>query len=244
MVRRGLPHHWRPRRTTPHLRCRGRREDKLTAAAAAGFDGVEIFEPDLVASPLSPAELRRHCSDSGLSTDLYQPFRDLDSTVHERFAANLRRAEHKFGVMERLGVDTVLVCSSVAADAVAEPDLLATQLHALAERAGRRGLRVAYEVPLRVAAFRLRHGGGLLVHERMRGPRGPPSAGRPPGTATGAPSALPARTLRTFRELREVITRAVIVSKSTVTPTGTTCGSPSGRNVVSVHRRRSVQKSR
>ena len=29
----------------------GTLEDKLAAAAAAGFDGVEIFEPDFVASP-------------------------------------------------------------------------------------------------------------------------------------------------------------------------------------------------
>ena len=37
----------------------GTLEDKLAAAAAAGFDGVEIFEPDLVASPLSPAAAAR-----------------------------------------------------------------------------------------------------------------------------------------------------------------------------------------
>ena len=33
----------------------GTLEDKLAAAAAAGFDGVEIFENDLVASPLVAA---------------------------------------------------------------------------------------------------------------------------------------------------------------------------------------------
>ena len=32
----------------------GTLEEKLRAAAAAGFDGVEIFENDLIASPLSP----------------------------------------------------------------------------------------------------------------------------------------------------------------------------------------------
>ena len=57
----------------------GTLEDKLAAAATAGFDGVEIFEPDLVASPLSPGEMRRPCADLGLSIDLYQPFRDVDS---------------------------------------------------------------------------------------------------------------------------------------------------------------------
>ncbi|WP_275290864.1 sugar phosphate isomerase/epimerase and 4-hydroxyphenylpyruvate domain-containing protein [Amycolatopsis sp. La24] len=123
----------------------GALEDKLAAAAAAGFDGVEIFEPDLVASPLPPAQVRLRCADLGLSVDLYQPFRDLDSTAPDRFAASLRRAERKFDVMEELGADTVLVCSSVADDAVEDLDLLAEQLRALAERAGERGLRIAYE---------------------------------------------------------------------------------------------------
>ncbi|MBB1159936.1 sugar phosphate isomerase/epimerase and 4-hydroxyphenylpyruvate domain-containing protein [Amycolatopsis dendrobii] len=123
----------------------GTLDDKLSAAAAAGFDGVEIFEPDLVASPMPPGEVRLRCADLGLSIDLYQPFRDLDSTDPDRFAANLRRAERKFDLMEELGADTVLVCSSVAHDAVADLDRLAGQLHALGERAGARGLRIAYE---------------------------------------------------------------------------------------------------
>jgi 4-hydroxyphenylpyruvate dioxygenase len=123
----------------------GTLEDKLAAAAAAGFDGVEIFEPDLVASPLSPGEVRVRCADLGLSIDLYQPFRDLDSTDADRLAASLRRAERKFDVMAALGVDTVLVCSSVAPDAVADVGELAGQLHTAAERAAARGLRLAYE---------------------------------------------------------------------------------------------------
>ncbi|MGY1824582.1 bifunctional sugar phosphate isomerase/epimerase/4-hydroxyphenylpyruvate dioxygenase family protein [Geodermatophilus sp. SYSU D00079] len=123
----------------------GTLEDKLTAAAGAGFDGIEVFEPDLVAAPWSPAELATRCADLGLSIDLYQPFRDLDSTDPARFARNLRRAECKFDVMAALGVDTVLVCSSVAPDAVDDADQLAEQLAAAAARAGERGLRIAYE---------------------------------------------------------------------------------------------------
>ncbi|GAA0225122.1 sugar phosphate isomerase/epimerase and 4-hydroxyphenylpyruvate domain-containing protein [Cryptosporangium japonicum] len=123
----------------------GTLEDKLVAAADAGFDGVEIFEPDLVASPTSPGEVRVLCHDLGLSIDLYQPFRDLDSTDPARFAANLRRAERKFDVMAELGVDVVLVCSSVGPDAVADDGLLAAQLTELASRAAARGLRIAYE---------------------------------------------------------------------------------------------------
>ena len=52
-------------------------DDKLAAAAAAGFDGVEIFENDLVASALSPAEIGRRVQDLGLTMELYQPFRDF-----------------------------------------------------------------------------------------------------------------------------------------------------------------------
>jgi 4-hydroxyphenylpyruvate dioxygenase len=123
----------------------GTLEDKLVAATAGGFDGIEIFEPDLIASPWAPKELATRCADLGLSIDLYQPFRDLDSTDPERFARNLRRAERKFEVMAELGTDTVLVCSSVAPDAVEDLDRLAEQLATAAERAGERGLRIAYE---------------------------------------------------------------------------------------------------
>ena len=123
----------------------GTLEDKLDAAAAAGFDGIELFEPDLLASAWSPAEVAAQCAGRGLTIDLFQPFRDLDSTDDDRFARNLRRAEHKFDVMAALGVDTVLVCSSVAPDAVADHDRLAAQLAALGDRAEPRGLRIAYE---------------------------------------------------------------------------------------------------
>jgi 4-hydroxyphenylpyruvate dioxygenase len=123
----------------------GTLEDKLAAAAEAGFDGIEVFEPDLIGSPWSPAELAARCADAGLSIDLYQPFRDLDSTDPERFARNLRRLERKFDVMTALGTDTILVCSSVAPEAVADLDQLAEQLATAAARAQERGLRLAYE---------------------------------------------------------------------------------------------------
>jgi hypothetical protein len=53
------------------------------------------------------------------------------------FAANLRRADRTFEVLEQLGAHTLLVCSSVSADAVDDDDLAAEQLHALADRADR-----------------------------------------------------------------------------------------------------------
>jgi 4-hydroxyphenylpyruvate dioxygenase len=123
----------------------GTLEDKLSAAAAAGFDGVEIFEPDFIASSWSAVQIRDRCADLGLSIDLYQPFRDFDAADPDVLAANLRRAEHKFDVMEDLGTDLVLVCSSVSPHALDDDDRIAEQLHQLASRAAERGLRICYE---------------------------------------------------------------------------------------------------
>ncbi|WP_237568666.1 bifunctional sugar phosphate isomerase/epimerase/4-hydroxyphenylpyruvate dioxygenase family protein [Mycolicibacterium lacusdiani] len=123
----------------------GTLDDKLVAAAHAGFDGIELFEPDLVASTSSPKQIRERCEELGLQIVLYQPFRDLDSTDPEQFERNLNRLDRKFDVMTDLGVDLILVCSNASADAVADMDQLATQLRAAGELAERRGMRIAYE---------------------------------------------------------------------------------------------------
>jgi sugar phosphate isomerase/epimerase/4-hydroxyphenylpyruvate dioxygenase-like putative hemolysin len=123
----------------------GTLEDKLAAAAAAGFDGVELFEGDLIASSWSPARIRQECERRGLTIELYQPFRDFEAVGPQTLRAGLRRAERKFAVLEELGVTTLLVCSSESPDAVDDDELAAEQLRELAERAARRGLRIAYE---------------------------------------------------------------------------------------------------
>lgn len=119
--------------------------EKLTAVATAGFDGVEIFENDLLGGPLSPEEVRLRCADLGLGIDLYQPFRDFEAVPADVLARNLRRAERKFTVMERLGADLLLVCSSVAPESVDDDALAAEQLRLLADRAAAHGIRIAYE---------------------------------------------------------------------------------------------------
>ncbi|MFG2374798.1 bifunctional sugar phosphate isomerase/epimerase/4-hydroxyphenylpyruvate dioxygenase family protein [Streptomyces sp. NPDC048504] len=119
--------------------------EKLTAASRAGFDGVEIFENDLLASPLTPEEIRARCADLGLTIDLYQPMRDIEAVPEAEFARNLRRARHKFELMRRLGTDTVLVCSNVSPLAEDDDALAAAQLSQLADLAQEFDVRVAYE---------------------------------------------------------------------------------------------------
>ncbi len=123
----------------------GTLEQKLAAAAQAGFDGVEVFEPDLIGSRLAPRAVRDRAAELGLGIDLYQPFRDFEGVGAARLERNLRRAEAKFDLMEELGASTLLVCSNVSDDAIDDDDLAAEQLHALATRAAARGIRVAYE---------------------------------------------------------------------------------------------------
>jgi 4-hydroxyphenylpyruvate dioxygenase len=123
----------------------GTLREKMQACAIAGFDGIEIFEQDLVTSPLSPADIRKMAADLGLTLDLYQPFRDFDSVPEELLAANLRRAEAKFRLMSRLGMDTILVCSNVGTATIDDDELRAAQLSRLAALAGDHGVKLAYE---------------------------------------------------------------------------------------------------
>lgn len=133
------------RRSIATVSLSGDLETKLHAAAAAGFDGIELFENDLIASPLPPATVKRRADELGLSIVLYQPFRDLEGVSEELFTRNLRRADLKFNVMEALGTDLMLVCSNVSPDAIDDDALAAAQLYSLAERAHERGIRIAYE---------------------------------------------------------------------------------------------------
>ncbi|MCU4672025.1 TIM barrel protein [Microbacterium fluvii] len=119
--------------------------DKLHACAAAGFDGVEIFEPDLIAAPESPEEIRALAERLGLSLDMYQPMRDVEGVDEEEFARVLRRAEAKFRLMQRLGMDLVLCCSNVATATIDDDEVSASQLRRLGDLAAGYGIRIAYE---------------------------------------------------------------------------------------------------
>jgi 4-hydroxyphenylpyruvate dioxygenase len=123
----------------------GTLEEKMRASAAAGFDGVEIFEPDFVASPLSPERVAGLAADLGLTLDLYQPFRDFEGVGQERLRQNLRRATAKFELMARLGIDTLLLCSNVGTAVSGDDALAVDQLRQLGDIAASFERRVAYE---------------------------------------------------------------------------------------------------
>ncbi|WP_163264650.1 bifunctional sugar phosphate isomerase/epimerase/4-hydroxyphenylpyruvate dioxygenase family protein [Chelativorans alearense] len=119
--------------------------EKLAAIAAAGFDGVEIFENDFLAFDGTPAEVGKMIRDHGLEITLFQPFRDFEGLPEPQRARAFARAERKFDLMQELGTDLMLVCSNVSPAALGGIDRAAADFRELGERAARRGLRVGYE---------------------------------------------------------------------------------------------------
>ncbi|MCR0981317.1 bifunctional sugar phosphate isomerase/epimerase/4-hydroxyphenylpyruvate dioxygenase family protein [Roseomonas populi] len=119
--------------------------DKMEAAASAGFQGVEIFEQDLLTHDGPPEGIRAMAEDLGLAITIFQPFRDFEAMPEPQRRRNMDRAERKFDVMQALGTDLVLVCSNVQPAAMDDPARAAADLREMAERAAARGLRVGYE---------------------------------------------------------------------------------------------------
>lgn len=119
--------------------------EKLKAIAAAGFDGIEIFEQDFIAFDGSPQDVGRMVCDHGLEIMLFQPFRDFEGLPAPLRARAFDRAERKFDLMQELGTDLVLVCSTVHPDSLGGIDRTADDFAELGTRAASRGLRVGFE---------------------------------------------------------------------------------------------------
>ena len=120
-------------------------QEKLDAIAAAGFDGVEIFENDLLSFDGSPADVGKTIRDLGLKLVTFQPFRDFEGMPEPQRTRAFERAERKFDLMEELGTDLLMVCSNVSPQSLGGLDRAAKDLAELGDRAAKRGLRIAFE---------------------------------------------------------------------------------------------------
>ncbi|QYK41468.1 MAG: sugar phosphate isomerase/epimerase and 4-hydroxyphenylpyruvate domain-containing protein [Paracoccaceae bacterium] len=123
----------------------GRFVEKLDAIAQAGFDGIEIFEQDFIAADHSPREVGAMVRDHGLEIALFQPFRDFEGLPEPYRSRAFARAARKFALMDELGTDLLLVCSSVHPAALGGIDRMAQDFHDLGELAARHGIRVGFE---------------------------------------------------------------------------------------------------
>jgi len=123
----------------------GTLELKLRAISQAGFDGVEIFENDLLTAQKSPREIGTLMRDLGLKCTVFQPFRDFEGMPDNLRPRIFERLERKFDLMKELGTDLLLVCSNASPISLGDRDRITADLRELGERAAKRGLRVGYE---------------------------------------------------------------------------------------------------
>ncbi len=119
--------------------------EKLAAIAAAGFDGIEIFENDFLAFDGRPAEVGQMVRDQGMEIFLFQPFRDFEGMPEPQRARAFDRAERKFELMNELGTDLVLICSNVSPLSLGGIDRAADDFAELGELAAKHDVRVGYE---------------------------------------------------------------------------------------------------
>ncbi len=117
---------------------------KLSAISQAGFGGIELCEPDFTNFDGTAEEFARLVAGQGLKIGLLQPFCNLEGLVGTARDQAFDRLEQKFDLMQALGTDLLMVCSSVHPDASDDSGRIASDLAMLAEHAGNRGLRAAY----------------------------------------------------------------------------------------------------
>ena len=119
--------------------------DKLTAAAAAGFNGIEIGEQDFLAHGGTPAEIGRIVRDHGLDAVLLDSVVDFEGLPQLLRHKAFERIERRFEQMVELGANLMLIASTEDPAALGGVDRMATDFAELGERATKHGLRIGYE---------------------------------------------------------------------------------------------------
>ncbi|OCX67360.1 3-keto-5-aminohexanoate cleavage protein [Thioclava sp. SK-1] len=119
--------------------------EKLDAIAKAGFSGIEIFEQDFIAHDGGPRDVGRMIRDHGLDITLFQPFRDFECLPEPERTKAFDRARRKFELMNELGTDLILICSSCHPRSLGGIDRAADDLAQLGDLAKSMGVRVGFE---------------------------------------------------------------------------------------------------
>jgi 4-hydroxyphenylpyruvate dioxygenase len=119
--------------------------DKLRAIAAAGFDGVEVFENDFLTFDGNPRDVGKMIADLGLGIVAFQPFRDFEGMPEPLRGRTFERARRKFELMNELGAKLMLICSNVSPQSLGGIDRAAHDLNELGDLAAKHGVRVGFE---------------------------------------------------------------------------------------------------
>ena len=116
---------------------------KLEQIAAAGFTGIELYEPDLTGHSRSADEVGGLVRSLGLDIEVLQPFHDFEGLSGDARKAAFARLDHKLDVMKALGARTLLAGTSTRLDATSDSAQIVEDFRELADRAERAGCRAA-----------------------------------------------------------------------------------------------------
>ena len=119
--------------------------DKLDAIAGAGFQGVELFETDVIASDRTPEQIADQVRDLGMEVASLQPMRDFEGMPEPHRSRNFDRARRKLDLARRLGTKRLLICSNVSPLAEGGIDRAAADLRELGDLAAEAGIGIGFE---------------------------------------------------------------------------------------------------
>ncbi len=115
---------------------------KLKAIASAGFDSVELHDPDFTSFHGTASEIREVVAGLGLKIALLKPFHELEGQADQQ--RTLDRLEAKLDLMETLGTKMLLIGSARSVQQTADRNRFIDDLSCAADRAEKRGLKLAY----------------------------------------------------------------------------------------------------
>lgn len=116
---------------------------KLRRIAAAGFSGVELYEPDLTGFAGSAEEIGKLARSLGLDIEVMQPFHDFEGLAGEARKAALARLKHKSSIMTALGSRTLLIGTSTHPEASSDLAQITEDFGELADHIEKAGCRAA-----------------------------------------------------------------------------------------------------
>jgi 4-hydroxyphenylpyruvate dioxygenase len=119
--------------------------EKLQAAAAVGFDGVELCAHDLLTFPGGAHEIRDIADGVGIAIVCLRPVWEPGSATQTHAGALTDRAARLCDLAQVLGTGMLGIQAEIHRAATDDPARIAAQLVELAERAARHGLRIGFE---------------------------------------------------------------------------------------------------
>lgn len=123
----------------------GTLEAKLQAIADAGFSKIVLWGKDLVGHPEGAETAMRKVRESGLRVSGFQLLRDFEGLSGRLLEYKLELAKSVMKMMQAVGANLLLVCSSTSPHATGDTQKLAEDLRLLATLATPLGIRIGYE---------------------------------------------------------------------------------------------------